>query len=338
MEERLQKIISRAGIASRRHAEQLILSGAVSVNGHVVTELGTKADAAKDHINVGPRTVRIADAPERYLAFYKPAQVVSTMNDPEQRPSLGPYLRGSKGRLFPVGRLDFDAAGLLLLTSDGALASDLMRGAALVPQTWRLKVKGRIAGDAQQRIERAAGVRPGGLRMHRDAKNAWYEAELAAGGGPRDKLGQALLRNGVLVEKMLRWRYGGVSLDELAPGEMRELTSDELRSLRRSVAGRLGQIEKRNSIPKFRDEKRKPSNGGRRAGISQRHEAAEGKGAAAPERPERVARARGVDQWRAVHGRGRRGAVGPARAAGQAQSRSHGRRKNQSRNRGRRAG
>jgi len=289
MEERLQKIISRAGIASRRHAEQLILSGAVSVNGRVVTELGTKADATRDHITVGPRTVRIPEVPERYVAFYKPAQVVSTMNDPEGRPCLGPYLRGFKGRLFPVGRLDFDAAGLLVLTSDGALASDLMRGAALIPQTWRFKVKGRIPAETQHAIQRAAGVR---LRLHRDAANAWYEADLAAAlspgtagsgsrsvnGRPRDRLGQALLRHGVLVEKMLRWSYGGVTLDGLAPGEMRELTGDEVKHLRRAVAGRQG--DRRNSIPKVRDEKRKSE-----------------------ERPEKAAMAQAVEQWRTVHPR-----------------------------------
>ncbi|HKO03844.1 MAG TPA: S4 domain-containing protein, partial [Candidatus Acidoferrales bacterium] len=171
MQERLQKLISRAGIASRRHAEQLILSGAVTVNGRVITELGTKADAERDHITVGPRVVRRPQhAVEAYFAFYKPAQVVSTMNDPEGRPCLGPYVRNTKGRLFPVGRLEFDASGLLLLTSDGELASDLMRGAAAIPQTWRFKVKGRLPPEARQSIERAAHVR---LRVHRDGANAW---------------------------------------------------------------------------------------------------------------------------------------------------------------------
>ena len=110
MIERLQKIISRAGIASRRHAEQLILSGAVTVNGQVITELGTKADAARDHITVCPRVVRLeSDGRQGYFAFHKPRQVVSTLNDPEGRPCLGPYLRTHRGRLFPVGRLEFDA-------------------------------------------------------------------------------------------------------------------------------------------------------------------------------------------------------------------------------------
>jgi len=300
MLERLQKIISRAGIASRRHAEHLILSGAVTVNGRVVTELGEKADAARDHITVGPRKVRLEDAPERYAAFYKPAQVVSTMSDPEGRPCLGPYLRGFKGRLFPVGRLDFDAAGLLLLTSDGALASDLMRGASVIPQTWRFKVKGRITGDTQQHIERAAGVR---VRIHRDAANAWYEAELPAG-GPRNRLGEALMRHGVLVEKMLRWSYGGVALEGLAPGTMRELTAEELRALRRALAGRVYSDNRKTKFDHRISARRTADDG-----ILKIQDSTEGTRLAPPVSPERAGMARAVEHWRAKHPRAaRRGA------------------------------
>jgi 23S rRNA pseudouridine2605 synthase len=233
MLERLQKIISRAGIASRRHAEQLILSGAVTVNGRVVTELGTKADAGHDHITVGPRVVRIQPrASEGYFAFYKPAQVVCTLNDPEGRPCLGPYVRGCKGRLFPIGRLEFDAAGLLLLTSDGELASDLMRAAAAIAQTWRVKVKGRIPEAARQAVEREAGVR---LRLYRDATNAWYEATVR--NAPRDLLRQSLLRQRLLVEKVVRSAFAGIELGSLAPGEMRALAPEEVNALRRATQG-----------------------------------------------------------------------------------------------------
>jgi len=233
MLERLQKIISRAGIASRRHAEQLILSGAVTVNGRVITELGTKADADRDHITVGPRVVRMdAARRESYFAFHKPSQVVSTQNDPEGRPCLGSYLRGHKGRLFPVGRLEFDTAGLLLLTSDGELASDLMRAAAAIPQTWRFKVKGRISEPAQQAIEREGQAH---LSTYRDAENAWYEATLC--NAPRDLLRQTLQRQGILLEKMMRSGYGGVELGALPAGEMRELSAAEVNRLRRAAEG-----------------------------------------------------------------------------------------------------
>ncbi|HKO03648.1 MAG TPA: S4 domain-containing protein [Candidatus Acidoferrales bacterium] len=245
MQERLQKLISRAGIASRRHAEQLILSGAVTVNGRVITELGTKADAERDHITVGPRVVRTPQhAVQAYFAFYKPAQVVSTMNDPEGRPCLGPYVRNTKGRLFPVGRLEFDASGLLLLTSDGELASDLMRAAAAIPQSWRFKVKGRLPPEARQIIEREAHVR---MRVHRDGANAWYEAEVRD--AARDLLRQSLRRHGFLVEKMARWGFGGIELGRLRPAEMRELEPDEVKCLVRAARGRTGPPEDHRKVP-----------------------------------------------------------------------------------------
>ncbi len=259
MLERLQKIISRAGIASRRHAEQLILSGAVTVNGRVVTELGSRADAGHDHITVGPRVVRFAaGARESYFAFHKPAQVVSTVNDPEGRPCLGPYLRAPGGRLFPVGRLEFDAAGLLLLTSDGELASDLMRAAATIPQRWRFKVKGRLPEAARQVIEREARVH---VRLYRDAANAWYEADVR--NAPRDQLRRSLLRQGILVEKLVRAGFAGVELGSLPPGEMREMTPAELDALRRAAEGRAQTVSEKPE-PRQRPRPRRPSKGSKR--------------------------------------------------------------------------
>ncbi len=256
MLERLQKLISRAGIASRRHAEQLILSGAVTVNGRVITELGTRADAEHDRITVGPRVVRSPQSGvQAYFAFYKPARVVSTMNDPEGRPCLGPYVRNTKGRLFPVGRLEFDATGLLLLTSDGELASDLMRASAAIPQVWRFKVKGRIAVDVGRAIEREAHAR---VRLHRDAANAWYEAELRD--APRDLLRQALLRHGFFVEKMARTGFAGIELGPLRPGEMRELAPEEVKSLLRAARGRIGPPEERKE-PSATPIRRRQGNG-----------------------------------------------------------------------------
>jgi len=274
MLERLQKIISRAGIASRRHAEQLILSGGVTVNGRVITELGTKADPERDHITVGPRVVRLERrARENYFAFHKPPQVVSTLSDPEGRPCLGPYVRGFKGRLFPVGRLEFDAAGLLVLTSDGDLASDLMRAAAAIPQMWRLKVKGRIPDEARQAIERDAQAR---VRVYRDAANAWYEAEVR--NAPRDLLRQSLVRQGILVEKMVRTGFGGIELGPLGAGEMRELAPEEVNRLRRATHGRAEPSERR------REEHPRP----------------------APRRPAagREGMAAAVAGWRRTHGHG----------------------------------
>jgi 23S rRNA pseudouridine2605 synthase len=244
MQERLQKIISRAGIASRRHAEQLILSGSVTVNGKIVTELGTKADAAQDHIKVGSQAVRVREGEKEYYAFYKPPRVVSTMNDPEHRPCLEPYLRSVPGRIFPVGRLEFGASGLLLLTSDGELASRLMRAAANLSQTWRIKMKGRILDETRQTIEREARVR---MVLSRDAPNPWYEVEMRD--ARRDLLRQAFARRGLLVEKMIRVRLGGVEMGPLEAGQSRNLTQEEVAALERASGGINTPVPVRRTTP-----------------------------------------------------------------------------------------
>src|SRR5262249_34569241 len=149
MRERLQKIIARAGIASRRHAAQLILSGQVRVNGRVVTELGSKADPRRDHIEAAGRQVRSAE-PKTYFMLHKPPQVVSTLADPEGRRTLRHFLSGVRERVFPVGRLDYAVSGLLLLTNDGELASRILKAAGRLPQTYWIKVKGRLAVEERR--------------------------------------------------------------------------------------------------------------------------------------------------------------------------------------------
>src|SRR5437868_751698 len=139
--ERLQKIIAAAGIASRRHAEQLITGGAVSVNGQVVTELGSKADPEHDHIRVNGKLLRGAER-HAYLLMNKPREYVTTVSDPEGRPTIMDLLRGVKSRVYPVGRLDYGSEGLLLLTNDGDLANALMKAASHVPKVYLVKVAG----------------------------------------------------------------------------------------------------------------------------------------------------------------------------------------------------
>src|SRR5215467_14626005 len=137
MEERLQKIISRAGFASRRRAEELMASGLVTVNGRTVTELGTKADVTRDHIKVAGKLIR--SEPERvYLALNKPAEVVATLSDPEGRRSLRDLLRGVNARVFPAGRMEYHASGLILLTNDGDLTNRILRAHDL-RQVWQVK-------------------------------------------------------------------------------------------------------------------------------------------------------------------------------------------------------
>ena len=144
MQERLQKIIARAGIASRRHAEQLILSGQVRLNGRVVTELGTKADPDKDKVEVAGRTV---EAEERrvYLLVNKPPEVMSTLADPEGRKTLKNLLRGFPSRVYPVGNLEYASSGLVFMTNDGDLAATLLKKWDQLEQIYYVKVKGMLS-------------------------------------------------------------------------------------------------------------------------------------------------------------------------------------------------
>src|ERR1700685_1215007 len=144
--ERLQKIISAAGIASRRKAEQLIAGGLVSVNGQVVTELGTKADPEHDHIRVNGKLLHGAER-HIYLLMNKPKGYVTTLNDPEKRPTVMDLLRGVKARVYPVGRLDYGRAGLSPLTTDGEFANRLMKAASHVPKTYMVKLAGNPPGE-----------------------------------------------------------------------------------------------------------------------------------------------------------------------------------------------
>src|SRR5579863_8544924 len=174
MQERLQKIISAAGITSRRKAEELIAQGRVSVNGHVLTELGSKADPERDHIKVNGKLLR----PVRghvYLLLNKPAGYVSTLSDPQHRPTVISLLHGVQERVYPVGRLDFHSSGLMLLTNDGALAHHLMSRATASPRTYHVKLEGApspgdlrklaqgIALDGQRTAP--AEIRPLGPRL-----------------------------------------------------------------------------------------------------------------------------------------------------------------------------
>src|SRR5213082_2394481 len=145
--ERLQKIIAAAGIASRRSAEKLISSGAVSVNGTMVTELGTKADPERDHIRVNGKLLHGAER-HIYLLLNKPKGYVTTAHDPEGRPTVMDLLHGIRARVYPVGRLDYASEGLLLLTNDGDLAHRLTRAASHVPKTYQVKMSGQPTAEA----------------------------------------------------------------------------------------------------------------------------------------------------------------------------------------------
>jgi len=229
--ERLQKIISRAGITSRRHAEQLITSGQVRVNGQVVKELGSKADADKDRIVVAGQVVAIQQQRHHFL-LNKPPKFVSTLADPEGRPSLQELLRGLPNRVFPVGRLEYAAGGLLLLTDDGELTNRVLKLAARLPQTYWIKVKGRLGDDEQARLAAAlhARVRPvSAAKSGKTGPNPWYEVKFSS--VRRDMMRRMLFETGHPVEKLRRVGLATLELEDLPEGAYRALQPVELRKL-----------------------------------------------------------------------------------------------------------
>lgn len=241
MLERLQKIIARAGIASRRHAEQYIDSGQVTVNGQIVTELGTKADASRDSIKVAGKLLRGSEK-KIYVLLHKPDGVVATLHDPEGRRSLANLLRGVPGRVYPVGRLEYHAAGLVFLTNDGELANRMLRAHRL-PQTYLLKVKGPLNTQECAQIERRTGIR---LRRLKSAPNPWYEATLTEASS--DRLRSALLKLSHPVEKLKRVKLSTLELSNLPPGQHRELSGKEVAELERAIA-KAESIPRRSTRP-----------------------------------------------------------------------------------------
>ena len=234
-QERLQKILSRAGIASRRRAEQLILEGRVMVNGAVVTQLGTKADPEQDHIKINGKRV---GAPERpvYLAMNKPKNYVTTVSDPEGRATVMDLLRGVKARVYPVGRLDYHSEGLLLLTNDGEFAKRIMSPATHVMKTYLVKTNGPLAPEQQEQFRKGVplgGKRtaPAGLKLIQSADSPWYEVQLIE--GRQNQIRLMFKHFGRLVEKLRRVKEGPLALGSLKPGEFRHLTPGEVVRFRR---------------------------------------------------------------------------------------------------------
>jgi len=228
MEERLQKIIARAGLASRRRAEEMIRSGLVTINGRVVTELGTKADESRDHIKVAGKLLR-AEARRAYLLLHKPPEVVSTLSDPEGRPSLRDLLHGVSERVFPVGRLEYHASGLVFLTNDGDLANQMLKAHHL-QQTYQMKLKGHLTSEEIVLLGRATGAR---ISRPRGRESAWYEVTLSE--ARRDALRNRLFQTGHPVEKMRRTGIANLELGVLPPGKYRELSDGELSALKRRL-------------------------------------------------------------------------------------------------------
>ncbi len=244
---RLQKIIAAAGIASRRRAEEMIVGGQVTVNGQIVTELGTKADPERDHIRVAGKLLHGAER-YVYLLMNKPRGYVTTVSDPENRPTVMHLLRGVNARVYPVGRLDYTSEGLLLMTNDGELAYKLTHPSSHVPRTYLVKVSGKPSAEAlgklRSGIEIGGASAPGSLprtrtsptriRLMRDAPNPWYEVTLFE--GRNRQIRRMFEEVGHHVEKIKRVKMGPLELD-VPPGEFRRLSPEEVEMLKRAAGG-----------------------------------------------------------------------------------------------------
>jgi 23S rRNA pseudouridine2605 synthase len=236
--QRLQKIIAAAGIASRRKAEELITAGFVSVNGQVVTKLGSQADADRDHIRVHGKLLQGAQR-NVYLLLNKPKGYITAASDPAGRPTVMDLIHGVGARVYPVGRLDYASEGLLLLSNDGHLAAALMKASSHVPKVYLVKIAGTpsAAGLAKLRAGvfilgehgRRLKTSPARIRSVREADNPWYEVTLIE--GKNRQIRRMFEAIGHHVEKIKRVRYGPLQLD-VPPGKFRHLTPREVARLK----------------------------------------------------------------------------------------------------------
>jgi 23S rRNA pseudouridine2605 synthase len=235
MEQRLQKLIAAAGVASRRHAEELIAAGRVTVNGEVIKELGTKADPEKDHIKVNGKLInpQLKSREKIYVLLNKPKGYLSSVSDPEGRPLVTELLPPALGKVHPVGRLDFNTEGLLLLTNDGDFTNYVTAARNRVEKVYEVKVKGVPAESGIERLRRGItlddGTRtaPAKIKMlHETQTNAWYEVLLHQGRNQQVRKMFELIGHSVL--KLRRTRIGFLKDEDLKPGYWRLLTSREV--------------------------------------------------------------------------------------------------------------
>ncbi len=236
MNERLQKLIAQAGIASRRAAEQLIAAGEVTVNGKVVTELGTKADPEKDHIKVRGKLINneLKQREKVYVLLNKPKGYLSSAADPEGRPLVTDLVKGL-GKLHPVGRLDFNSEGLIILTNDGEF-TNLVASSKTIPKVYEVKVKGLPTDVAIRKLARGVRLEDGFKTAPAEIKtlkptekNGWYEVTLYE--GHNQQIRKMFDSIGHSVVKLRRTRIGSVADERMAVGAYRKLDPEEIKSL-----------------------------------------------------------------------------------------------------------
>lgn len=237
--DRLQKIIAHAGFASRREAETMIREGRVTVNGRVVTELGSKADPANDHIKVDGKLITRAET-HRYILLYKPKEVMTTVEDPEGRKTVIQLVKGVRERIYPIGRLDFHSEGLILLTNDGDLAYKVSHPKHGSVKTYHVKVRGVPEERLVDKLRR--GITIDGKRTlpcdiermkttgrSDDEGNSWFEVLLRE--GRTQQIRKMFKAVGHPVSKLRRVAIGPISDPKLTPGDWRELTPREVKLL-----------------------------------------------------------------------------------------------------------
>jgi len=235
---RLHKLMAQAGLASRRAAEQMILDGRVTVNGELVTSLGVCVDPARDKVLVDKRPLRL-ETTKSYLLFYKPKKCVTTLRDPQGRRTVAHFTAKLKIRVFPVGRLDFDAEGLLLLTNDGELANRLQHPRYGVHKVYEVKVSGVPTEASLTQLRSGVALEegvtaPAQVEILRTLPRAcWLRIELGQGWNRQIKRMCAAV--GHPVQKLKRVAFGPLRLGQLRPGFFRPLTKRELGLLSRAV-------------------------------------------------------------------------------------------------------
>jgi 23S rRNA pseudouridine2605 synthase len=238
--ERLQKLIAKSGLCSRREADRLVGEGRVMVNGNVAV-LGDKADPETDHIKVDGKRLKAAE-PKRYVLLYKPRSVMTTCDDPEERTTVIDLVRPIvKERVFPVGRLDYQSEGLLLLTNDGDLAARVTHPRFGVVREYMVKIRGDLNDDEIQRLRAGAvvdghHVKPlSAVRVRKSVggTSTWWKVEVTE--GRTHEVRQLFFRAGRLVQRLRRSAIGPISDGTLRSGDFRMLTEEEIEALRRAT-------------------------------------------------------------------------------------------------------